>query len=126
MSELEKTTLNRYRRGDAHPGLTFGPVTIDGSVPAASAASARMQFRDENGALGFELNDSPDSDQGTITINNASTWDFSILKQIFGLAITNGEKLQTYYWDFEVTDTNGDPLTIAEGVIVVTADITHD
>jgi hypothetical protein len=126
MSELEKVTLNNYRRGDAHPGLTFGPVIADGIAPVAAVASARMQFRDEDDALGFELNDTPGADEGEITIVDADTWDFAILKQVFGLRITNGEKKQKYYWDFEVTDINGDPLTIAEGVMVVTADITHD
>lgn len=126
MSELEKSILNDYRRGDAHPGLTFGPVTIDGAVPTANAASIRMQFRDEDDALGFELNDSPEAGEGTLTIVDAVNWSFAMPKQILGLDITNGERRQKYDWDVEVIDTNGMPLTIAEGTMHVTKDITHD
>lgn len=123
---LEKTVLNEYRRGDAHPGLTFGPVIIDGVAPIANAVSAKMQFRDEDDALGFELNDSPAAGEGTIVLTDVATWEFTVSKQIFDLGITNGEDTQKYYWDIEIIDTNGHPLTIAYGTMVVRKDITHD
>ena len=124
MSKLTKETLERQLEGDSWPGITVGPVLVDGVAPASNAASAKMEFRDEYGTLAHTFNSAVVSGQGLITIDDAATWEFSILKQAIGLE-ADGLKSKKYNWDFEVTDAAGDVLTLAAGTIKIDPDVTE-
>lgn len=113
-------TLSPHLRGDTWNVLAFGPITIDGVAPTSNLASARLQFRNDEGTLGFEFNTSPSAEQGTFVISDAATWEVTVTPHI--LTLTPG----TWYWDYETTDVNGSVLTLYSGVQEITADVTRD
>jgi hypothetical protein len=109
-----------YYKGDSWPGMHIDPVTINGLQPALALASCRMQFRDADRLLGYELNSVPATGKGLIIITNAATWEMDITDQILDMPAGR------YNWDLETTDAGGNVLTIYKGKLTVKQDVTHD
>jgi len=113
--------LQAHYRGDVWKGLLgFGPITINGVPPATTLVSCRMQFRDREKLLGYELNTSPAAGEGTLVIDNSTTWVISIPKQLLPLEVGK------WYWDIETIDSEGFPWTPFRGSIKVQEDVSHD
>jgi hypothetical protein len=110
---------NPYYEGDSWLGLRIGPVLINEEIPPATLASCRMQFRDSDGNLGYELNTVVEVGKGLITILDADIWDVLVNIQI--LPLDTGR----WDWDFETTDNNGVVRTLYKGILKVIGDITH-
>ena len=93
------------------PSITFDPA------PNYNVASARMQFR------ASKVSPLPSATlsttDGTIVINNAVTWNFTVPVQ--NLALTAG----TYNWQFQTTDSQGSIQTYMQGTIEVLLDVVH-
>ena len=110
----ESTTLNAqlaFVQGDTWGGIPV--ITLD-PVPNYSVSSARMPFRESGfeGAPVVTLT----SAAGGITINNASTWSFTMPAQ--ALPLPAG----TYDWQFQTTDSQGSTQTYLQGTITVEPD----
>ena len=111
--------LAPYYRGDAWEGLTIGPIS-DGGPPDSPCVSARIHFRDpKTRALGYALSTVPGSGEGTIIIDDAVNYEFTIPQQVLGLAAGK------WLYDFETIDAAGKPLTWIKGSITVTQDQTY-
>lgn len=81
-------TLSAHTHGDTWPGMSLGPMTINGAAPTAAAASARMQFRlATTSAMGQEFNTTGGVGIGTITIVDAVNWQFNVPAQALSLAV---------------------------------------
>jgi len=104
----------------------FGPMTDDdGNPPAPPCLYCRIQFRDKKtNVLGYELNSDPAvTGEGTITIEDAVTYEFNIPDQ--GLPLEAG----TYVWDFETyltVDHSDPPITWFTGTMTVIQDVSRD
>lgn len=113
--------LPDYYRGDTWLGGNMGPASIDGAAPTTTLVSARLQFRDFDGVLGYELNTTPAEGKGTISITNAASWTIAFPKQIlYGL--------NTGKWDYdiELVDSEGTKRTVYKGYIKVIGDVSYD
>lgn len=101
-----------FVQGDTWGGI---PSIILDPAPNYNVVSARMQFR------AFKLAVLPSatlsSTDGTITINNAATWSFTVPVQ--NLPLTAG----TYSWQFQTTDSQGSIQTYMQGTIEVLLDV---
>jgi hypothetical protein len=122
-----KIKLNDHYKGDYWEGMVVGPVLIDDAQPANSLASVRIQFRDEYDQLGHEFNTTPGAGIGTITIDDANTWEITVPPQLLNLDANPLESgmsnSKTWYWDFETTDSTGAILTLYRGTIKVKEDV---
>lgn len=112
-------TLNDHTRGDTWEGITIGPVMFNGAQPTSVLSSCRMQFRDDNDTLGYELNSVPATGKGPITITNSTTWVVTVPAQQLPLDAA------TWRWDFETTDAGGVVRTLYSGILRIKADVTH-
>jgi len=121
--------LKDHYRGDHWIGiLRIGPIQINTGtleVPvlapmSSPCASARIQFRDANGVLGYELSTTPADDTGTITVLDADTWEFTVPVQ--PLPLDAG----TWTWDFETTGDDDVVLTPYKGTLEVDPDQSRD
>lgn len=125
MSEPATLPATKHYRGDIWDDgyRQFGPISIDGSPPAAPCLYCRMQFRDKKGNLGFELNNDPGPTQGTIDIDDAANYSFSIPDQALPLAAG------VWYWDFETyttIDHSDAPKTWWKSQITIIEDVSRD
>ena len=77
-----------------------------------------MHFRTK-GILGYALSSSPVAEEGTITIDNDATWQFSIAPMVLPLDVDEWD------WDFEITDVAGGVLTPYKGILEITKDQSH-
>ena len=75
-----------------------------------------MFFRDENNQVGLELS----SANSTITIDNASSWHFTIAP-VSPMTLTAGQ----WYWSIETTDTQNVIKTRVIGTIEILSDATQ-
>lgn len=113
-----KIKLLPHYKGDHWSGMAIGPILINDLQPGSQLASCRMHFRDEYGSLGHAFKTSPGAGEGTITIDDATTWEITVPVQ--ALDLESG----TWDWDFETTDANGTVLTLYVGTIKVIGDVT--
>ena len=91
------------------PSITFDPA------PNYTVVSAIMQFRASKVAVLPAATLS--SEEGTIVINDASAWSFTVPVQ--NLPLTAG----TYNWQFQTTDSQGSIQTYMQGTIEVVLDV---
>jgi hypothetical protein len=105
-----------FVQGDTWGGI---PSIILDPAPNYTVASARMQFRESKVAVlpAATLSTAPSASEGTITINTATTWDFTIPVQNLPLAAG------TYDWQFQTTDSQGSIQTYMRGTIEVLLDV---
>lgn len=111
----QSTTLNNqlaFVQGDTWGGI---PSIIFTPAPNYLVVSARMQFRESKVAVLPSATLS--TEDGSIEINNASTWDFTVPVQ--NLALTAG----IYDWQFQTTDSQGSVQTYMQGTLQVHLDI---
>lgn len=120
MPPVKIDPLPVHTRGDHWDGMIVGPVLINDETPYFNIASCRMQFRDGEGNLGYELNSVPTAGKGTIDLTDPITWLVTLPLQALPLDVGK------WYWDFEVTDTDGSVLTLYTGTMKVIGDITYD
>jgi hypothetical protein len=120
MSTPPIINLGSHYRGDGWDGMTIGPIVEDvngaPTPPALPCLSCRMHFRDKRDVLGYALSSSPGSGEGTIIINNANTYVFTIPRQVLGL--DSG----LWKFDFETMDSSGIPITWFQGTMKVDKD----
>ncbi len=116
--------LGNHRRGDKWPAWNIGGMSDDlGGVVGAPCLFCRLQFRLKGvGTLGYELSSQPTAGQGSIIIDDADTYAFSVPEQALPLDVGVWE------WDFETfetADATGLPDTWLAGEVTVTPDISH-
>jgi len=117
-----------HTRGDTWEGMDIGPVffsyTSDPSTlvqPPDPLSSCRLYFRAANdNSIGFKFKTSPGTGEGTITIDNATTWEITVEEEDLSLSVGN------WKWDLETTDSSGVIRTIYKGVLSITSDATYD
>lgn len=90
-------TLPSVARGDTWVGVPLMRVEINGDPPASALARVRLQARKKPDATGAALIDL-DSEDDTITVDDAAAWEFSIPAQVVDVAAG------TYHYDIETTD----------------------
>ena len=97
----------------------IGPVLINGVSPSTALASVRMAFRKAPDDItpAYVLATTPQAGQGSITINNASTWSVTIPEQPLPLAPGN------WVWAIQFVDTLGTISTLFEGSLTVLPNI---
>lgn len=117
--------------GDTWSGFTVnGFNDPPGSDPLPAIKSARMQFRDQNRRLVYELNtetgsvdglptDYPNNTKGNISIVAEEVWTLSIDSQPLPL------QAGSYIWDLEVTDELNVVRSLLAGTLTVCGDITN-
>ena len=127
MSTPAKITLEDHYKGDWWEGMVIGPVLVNGVAPTATLISCKMQFRDEWDELGHEFNTTPGAGIGTITIDDAATWEITVPPQLLNLLTDESENgknnSKTWYLDFQTTDSDGAILTLYRGTIKVLEDV---
>lgn len=97
---------------------SVGPIAPGGAAPTFPLASVRMIFGSSfpvGDAPLFELSSAPEGLQGTISIDNASTWLFSVPVQELLLPVGN------YCWEIHTTDTQGVKNVYYTGTLLVPA-----
>ncbi len=96
MAVAKTHNLETAYTGDTFDGFTVSGVTKNGAAMANTLASVRMQFRTapDAAASSLELN----SATSAITINNNTTWNFTVNKFVVTL------DPDIYYYDVETTD----------------------
>ena len=123
-----KISLENHWKGDTWPGMVIGPVIINDEQPPVALASCKMQFRDGDDVLGHEFNSVPGQDIGTITIDDADTWEITVPEQLLNLdagdIVSGLINTKYWHWDFETIDVNGKKLTLYYGKIKVKEDVT--
>jgi hypothetical protein len=109
-----------HKRGDVWPGLTIGPIEVDGDTPAQTLARVRMQFRKGSEVYTFDSTNAADRN-AAITISNATTWTGSIAETSSFLPSAG-----VWSWDMEFYRTGiTDPWTLYRGTLLVHPDITR-
>jgi len=111
----QSDTLNAqlaFVQGDTWGGI---PSIVLDPAPNYAVVSAKMQFRDSKVAVLPAATLS--TTDGSIVINNAATWDFTIPVQ--NLPLTAG----TYNWQFQTTDAQDHVQTYMQGTIEVLLDV---
>jgi hypothetical protein len=111
----QSTVLNNqlaFVQGDTWGGIPTITIT---PAPNYTVVSAEMQFRESKVAVLASATLS--TDDGTIVINNDTTWNFTIPVQ--NLPLTTG----TYDWQFQTVDSQGSIQTYLQGTIQVLEDI---
>jgi len=101
-----------FVQGDTWGGI---PSIVFDPAPNYTVASAKMQFRESK--LAVLPSATLSSEDGTIIINNATTWSFTVPVQ--NLPLTAG----TYNWQFQTVDSQGSIQTYMQGTIEVTLDV---
>jgi hypothetical protein len=129
MSTPEKIKLSDHYKNDTWEGMIIGPVLINGAQPSQNIVSARMEFRDKDDQLGYALDTSPGAGEGTITIDDAATWEITVAPQLIpgvdaGVSSNGSSNTKIWYWDFETTDAAGVVLTLYRGTMKVKEDVT--
>lgn len=112
--------LQELVHGDTWQGITsIGPITVNGSPPDNACAKVLMGFGKAETwpACAYVLASSPDAEQGTITIEDAAAWLFSIPAQ--DLPLDPGD----WKWDIRFTDSEGNISTYYAGVLTVSANV---
>lgn len=95
------------KAGDSYPGILIeGTDEPDG----IDLVRVQMQMRNASGTIVLDL----DSDGEGITIVNAETWEFRIE------TFTAPSPAGVYNYEIEITDSNGDDITIVEGTLTTT------
>jgi hypothetical protein len=112
-------TLEDHYQGDSWVGMGIGPVLINDAQPPNTLSSCKLQFRDKFGQLGAILSTAPAAGEGTITIDNATTWEASIAPQLLSLP-----RPGIWTWDFQTTDSAGIRRTLYSGKIRVRGEVT--
>jgi len=111
----QSTTLNdqlAFVQGDTWGGIPSITLT---PAPNYNVVSAEMQFRESK--VSVLPSATLSTDDGSIVINNAGTWSFTVPVQ--DLPLTAG----TYDWQFQTTDTQGSVQTYLQGTLQVHLDI---
>jgi hypothetical protein len=111
----QSTTLNNqlaFVQGDTWGGI---PSIIFTPNPTYLVVSARMQFRESKVAVLPSATLS--TEDGSIIINNAADWEFTIPVQ--NLPLTAG----IYDWQFQTTDSQGNVQTYMQGTLQVYLDV---
>ena len=108
---MQPTTVNLpdHTLGDTWEGVTIGPIVIDGAAPAYPVVSCELQVT-RNGAVEYELNNAPGAGEGTVVINNAALWTFTVAPLILGVS-----EAAKYKWRFRATDSAGTVRTFYRG-----------
>jgi hypothetical protein len=117
-----KVSLENHYKGDYWSGMVVGPVLINGAQPITAlhaTEGVKMQFRDEDENLGYTFATNPGAGEGTITVTDYNTWEFTVLAQLLGL------NAGLWYWDLQTKDANGSILTLYKGNITVIEDVTE-
>lgn len=109
-------TMPSALRGDTWPGITSITITTNGVPVSLSAASIKMQLREDlDSPVTLELS----TDNGGIVITNALSGTFQIPPQIINIPF------DTYNYDIQVTYPSGIIKTYITGTWQITPDITE-
>lgn len=111
--------LPDHKRGDRWPGLTIGPILINGEAPTVTLARVRMHF--VQGGQRYRLDSFDAGRDAPVTITDASTWIATIP------AIESGFLTRAGTWEFDVEfwGTGQGPVTMLKGSIRVIEDVTR-
>lgn len=101
---------------DTWDGLSNCSFESNGTAFASSLSLVRMFFRDDNNELGLQLS----SANGTITIDNAAEWYFTV-HPVSPMTLSPGN----WYWSIETTDSAGSIKTRVFGTIKILNDATR-
>ena len=102
-------------RGDTWPGISSITITISGTPVSLSAASIKMQLREDlDSPVALELS----TNNNLIVITNPLSGVFQIPPQIIDIPFG------TYNYDIQVTFPNGVITTYITGTWQITPDIT--
>lgn len=112
--------LPDHTAGDTWERIHIGPILFNNAQPPESLQSCRWYFRDRKKVIGYKFKSSPGAGEGTITINDAATWDVTIPPTL--MPLEKGD----WHWDFETTDAAGVVRTLYHGVLKLTCDVSHD
>jgi hypothetical protein len=111
----------RWRAGDTNRrSYTLKESKTGPAVSLANVTAIRMQVRDQANSAGAEILDLSLAN-GKITKTDAE----GLIIVTPGAAATAGQTWSKAFYDLRVTWSNGDVWTIAEGLIVLTAEITE-
>jgi hypothetical protein len=117
--------LNDHWAGDTWmaltPGLIIGPIQINTgtveapilSAPPNPVASCLLQFKNQGGAVGYELSSVDTTGKGSIAIDDAATWIFTVPPQ--DLPLSDGK----WPWSFKCVDSLGTEMTFYKGTLTV-------
>ena len=108
--------IPQHRSGDTWKGISSLTIKINGEAPSVSLASVKIQFRKNAGtSVVLELS----TEDGTIVILDAINWTIQIPKIIVTLYP------DTYIYDIQTVDSNGDIFTYVVGTWEIIEDITR-
>lgn len=110
-------TLPAAVAGDTFPGITELTVKVNGSAPANSLSSVRMDIR--TAADATSATKALTSAGGDITINDAAAWNITVEPFAIDIAADN------YVFDIEFTDSAGNVSTYVAGTWKVVQDVTR-
>lgn len=110
--------MPKHVRGDRWPGLTLGPILVDGAAPATTLARVRMHFK--KGTSVYKLDTDATDRDTAITITNATTWVATVPEIESGFLTTSG----TWTFDIEFYGTGQGSSTLVTGDIRVLEDVT--
>jgi len=116
--------LDEHYDNDSFLGLSIGPVLINDAQPTNTLSSCKMQFRDKWGNLLATFSTTPAAGEGTITINNATTWAITVAAQVLSCGVAYGKSIYVY-WDFETVDSAGTKITLYKGRFKCRGDVTQ-
>jgi len=111
--------LDDYYRGDTWDGITIGPILFDNIDPEYPLSACYIDFRDENGTLGYSFRTTPSIGHGEIIIIDSDKWEVKIFPTELPLMVG------CWYWDFETMDSSGFKRTLYKGSMRVIEDITY-
>ncbi len=99
---------------------SVGPVRPGGAQPAWPLARVEMVFGLQlpvEDASVFIISSAPTAGQGTLTIDDATTWSFSVPEQ----ALPEVMDLGLYWWEIRTTDTQGTVTVFYVGKLLITS-----
>ena len=116
---METYNISDHRRGDTFNGLIFA-ITVNGSAANLAGALIRMDLR-YNGVLYRRFTTAtPGTDEGTITITDATGGKFRLNEQIIDVPGV------LYDYDAQITFSDGRVKTYFGGSWQIDEDVTYD
>jgi hypothetical protein len=116
MSCASNIVLTPCVNGDTWDGLTDCSFSSDGTAFSSPLSQVRMFFKNNENETGLELT----SAAGTITIDNAAQWMFTV-NQVNPMTLDPG----LWYWSIETTDSQGVVKTRVFGILEIISDPTQ-